>query len=174
MWNRYGGKCRVCRDYVPAGEGIAHKSPSDVRWGTYHHRCAVEIGMVNIVVPIAQKAALFEDSEYERAAKAAKKAAARAAYEAQCKAILDACGFNWDGRKYIDGSKEMYAYGDSDQFEVPYSGDPTQEQLSAGAALLDPPTSSYGALRWSTGSSLVSYDAARKVAIVRCGTGICD
>lgn len=96
---------------------------------------------------------------------------AEAAMKATSQLVVSMAGI--DLSKPLDrGTLRQYAYNDS--YEAVYACNPDAPDavLQAALGVLDPPQSSWGALRWSQGSSLTRREGA--TCTVHSSTGICD
>lgn len=86
-------------------------------------------------------------------------------------AIVNAAGI--DLTKPVETSTaRMNAYSDDSEAVYACNPDVDIDVIKVALEILDPPQSSWGALRWSLGSSVVSRDGDR--VTVRSSTGICD
>ncbi len=70
------------------------------------------------------------------------------------------------------GKLSQMAYSDSYVAEYACNADAPDDVLRAAVDILDPPQSSWGALRWSQGSSIQSRDGG--TVTIASYTGICD
>lgn len=106
-----------------------------------------------------------------------------AAYQAEVKAVADyravlaeATVFvGVDLSKPIEGTGVYHQHAYSDTHEAQYACNPEADldTLRAVVGALDPRGSSWGALRWSTGSSVTGRPAPDRISVIS-GTGLCD
>lgn len=110
------------------------------------------------------------DAEHEAAVAEAKTAAR--AYHAMLSEAVTLAGV--DLSKPLEGTGKLQQLSYSDLYEADYACNPEcpDDILSYVVGALDPATSSWGKLRWSTGSSVVSRNGG--IVRVLSGTGLCD
>lgn len=106
----------------------------------------------------------------------------REAFDAEQKAIKDyravvaqaAAFVGLDLSKPLEvGRTQQHSYSDSSEATYAVNPEATDADITAVINVLDPSGSSWGALRWSGGSSLVSRPAFDRV-VIRSTTCLCD